>query len=262
MSTTCGQGLFLDVVAVALLLRVLDWLEIRVPWRVVVLCIGLYAVVIAAVWWQLNQVQSLVVTANRAGMLVALLTILGIAELCRRRALLGAVGLLAAVVIVSGSVNPLTRGVYDLRETEAGQAVQQIVAQQPEARWVNVGSLLPMAVAFESGATLYSGVKTYPVDDMWADIDPSGQYEQQGNRLAHMRWELGEGELRVSNSQADVALVAFDSCSAFARSMFNICSVTSKSIKDVSRFASSSCRDRQHCIFTRCTVANDRKCCT
>jgi hypothetical protein len=52
---------------------------------------------------------------------------------------------------------------------------------------------------------------------MWQQIDPSGQYKYQWNRLAGVSWAPGVGEPVVELPARDQIQVSFDSCSTFAR---------------------------------------------
>jgi hypothetical protein len=134
----------------------------------------------------------------------------------RRTVPIAAVALLVAALTIGAAVNPFYRGVYNLNETQIGQAVLE-VDDSESGTWVGTGGSEVMAVLVESGVEAYAGVQPYPPEEMWAEIDPSGQYEQEWNRLGHVRWAFGEGEPVVSNPQRDVILSTFDACSDFAQ---------------------------------------------
>lgn len=129
----------------------------------------------------------------------------------------GAAALLAASALIGWGVNPLYSGVFDLRDTEAGTAVQRLDDAHPSSRWVGIGGFIPTAMLVQSGVEQYNGVQTYPPHEMWRAIDPEGDFEQQWNRLGNVNWTAGEGEPEVTNPVRDQILVTFDSCSAFAQ---------------------------------------------
>jgi hypothetical protein len=124
--------------------------------------------------------------------------------------------LLVATVATTGNVNPVYRGLYDLRATHIGEQVLK-VEKSSEGNWVGVGSYSTMAVLVETGVESFTGVQTYPPKEMWKDIDPSSKYEAVWNRLAHVQWTFGKGEPKLSNPQPDVVNGTFDACSGFAQ---------------------------------------------
>ncbi|MFB9666351.1 hypothetical protein ACFFOW_16840 [Curtobacterium albidum] len=63
----------------------------------------------------------------------------------------------------------------------------------------------------------FNGVQTYPPEEMWREIDPTGRYEDAWNRLANVNWTPGTGEPVVSNPYRDQVSVTFDACSSFAQ---------------------------------------------
>jgi hypothetical protein len=132
-----------------------------------------------------------------------------------RPALAGAAFLVLAVLGSSG-VNPVYRGVYDLRETEVGKAVIELDEANGE-NWVGVGDRIVSAVLLQTGTQGYNGFQGAPSDTMWDEIDPSGQYEFAWNRLAGIFWVPGEGDPVVSNPVADQIQITFDACDEFAQ---------------------------------------------
>ncbi|KAB1663012.1 hypothetical protein [Pseudoclavibacter sp. CFCC 13611] len=208
----------LNVVAVALLVHRLDTLKRRGPWWIAtsaVLLVGLSVVVVAL---GLRRGHSTVTETSTVWIWVAVVLALAMAWVVRRRLLPAAVVLLLVSVALCGRVNPITLGVYDLRETEAGQAVQALSASDADARWVNVGGPEVMSVLFETGVAMYGGMQTYPPIQMWNEIDPASRYEYQWNRLAQVKWTFGAGEPIVTNPAPDAINVTFDACSEFAQS--------------------------------------------
>lgn len=134
----------------------------------------------------------------------------------RRTITVAAVFLLVASLSIGAAVNPFYRGIYNLNDTQIGQAVAETNEADP-GTWVGVGDYESMAVLVSSGVESYSGVQPYPSLEMWHDIDPDGEYEQAWNRLAHVRWAFGEGEPVSVNPQRDQVVSTFDACSTFAQ---------------------------------------------
>jgi hypothetical protein len=116
----------------------------------------------------------------------------------------------------SHSVNPLYRGVFDLRETEPSQAIQELDAETG-GTWVGVGDRLTTAMLLESGVEAFNGFQGAPNEEMWDVVDPDVRYEYEWNRLAGVSWTLGDGEPVVSNPYPDQISVTFDPCSDFAQ---------------------------------------------
>ena len=159
-----------------------------------------------------------VLGASHAWRIVVVLLAVGVLLVARRWVAPGALLLLAAAVVVGGGVNPLYRGVFDLAtQTTAGKAVSRIVDRQPDARWVGIGGYVPTAMLLETGAHSYNGVQTYPPEEMWDEIDPSGKSEEIWNRLANVNWLDGEGAPQLSLPVRDQIRVTFDGCSRFAQ---------------------------------------------
>jgi hypothetical protein len=129
---------------------------------------------------------------------------------------LAAVCLLVGTVVSAGLVNPLYRGIYDLRDTKIGEAILQ-VDEHDSGTWVAVGAPEVMAVLMETGVESLSGVQTYPPTELWKEVDPSGQYENVWNRLAHISWQFEPGEPVLTNPRPDVIAATLDPCSTFAQ---------------------------------------------
>lgn len=134
----------------------------------------------------------------------------------RRLVPLAAVLLLLATALTTVNVNPIYRGVFDLRDTQIGGVIND-VDSAAEGAWIGVGGYTTWALLVESGVESFSGVQTYPPDEMWDEIDPRKRFEAAWNRLAHVSWVFGRGEPTMTNPSADVVLATFDPCSQFAQ---------------------------------------------
>jgi len=147
----------------------------------------------------------------------AALIIVGVFAICVRRfAPLGVALVVVATLMLSWGVNPLYRGANDLSTTATGRAVDTVEEQSPGA-WLAVGDPEAMAILMQTVDESYSGVQNYPPKELWDDVDPTGRYEENWNRLAHIHWVAGPGEPRASNPSPDIVELTFDSCSAFAQ---------------------------------------------
>ncbi|SFR86423.1 hypothetical protein SAMN05428970_3302 [Agromyces sp. CF514] len=149
--------------------------------------------------------------------ILAPLSALALYLLGRAHGTAGVALLLVVGFITSATVNPVYRGVLDLRETDASAAIRAYDAEVPGARWVGVGEGITTAMLLESGVQGFNGFQGAPSRDLWSEVDPSGQYEFNWNRLAGVSWKPGEGEPVVANPYPDQILSTFDACSAFAQ---------------------------------------------
>jgi len=129
----------------------------------------------------------------------------------------GAAALLLLSVISSIGVNPLYRGVLDLRQTDMAGEIERLDAEQP-GTWVGIATTpLPTMLLVETGVSSLNGFQSSPSDDMWSEIDPDGDFEVIWNRLANVSWVSGEGDPAPRNPAPDQIQMTFDSCSAFAQ---------------------------------------------
>lgn len=143
--------------------------------------------------------------------------VLSVFFFARGRLLLGAFLTLLISLISTANVNPLYRGVLDLRETNAVAAIEAIDASEP-GDWVGIASTpLPTMMLVEAGVSSYNGFQSAPSAEMWDEIDPHGRSETKWNRLANVSWVLGEGEPDPRNPAPDQIQLTFDSCSPFAQ---------------------------------------------
>jgi hypothetical protein len=207
----------LTTVAVVVLALRLDELKVRAPWRVVALSVVSFCLVTLIPLTYLLGYNGDPLNAATAWPVILIAEAIAITAVQRGHLATTVGAFLITSLALGAGVNPVYVGVFNLNDTAAGRSVAAINAANPQARWVNVGGFLPLTMLFESGATVYGGVQTYPSPVMWRQIDPSGRYENNWNRLAHVRWKSGQGEPQVSNDRADKIVVTFDSCAAFAQ---------------------------------------------
>lgn len=124
--------------------------------------------------------------------------------------------LLACTLFATWGTNPLYKGVYNLNSSNIGRTVSSINSKDPGI-WIGVGSWVSAQILTEVPVTSLSGVQTYPVEGIWAALDPSGKYETEWNRLGHTRFSVKKGPVEISNPQPDVISVSFDPCRMSSR---------------------------------------------
>ena len=148
--------------------------------------------------------------------LIALVSAASIYFVARRRPVIGAALFLVIGVTGTITVNPIYVGVLDLRTAPVTQSVQKVNSRDTGV-WVGIGDVETSAVLMESGVTAFNGMQGAPSLKMWKEIDPTGQYRFNWNRLAGVGWVPGVGEPVVSNPAADQIISTFDACSQFAQ---------------------------------------------
>jgi hypothetical protein len=157
----------------------------------------------------------------------------------RRRIAAGAAVFVLVSVASAVGVNPVYVGVLDLRDTPVAEAIIQI-DESDQGTWLGVGDLIVPASLVESGVEAFNGTQGSPSLVMWKQIDPSGQYEYQWNRIGGVRWMEGVGEPVVSNPYPDQIESTFDACSVFAQAhvdhVLSSDPLTSPCLDEVARF--------------------------
>lgn len=90
-------------------------------------------------------------------------------------------------------VNPIQRGTAGVTETELARSIQEIVEEDPEAKWVAESLPYPMInYPIMQGAPTINSTSTYPDMKRWKKLDETGQYEEIYNRYAHILVEITE----------------------------------------------------------------------
>lgn len=148
---------------------------------------------------------------------LGLLLLAGVWFFARGRSMTGAVLLLVCLVVPGVTVNPLYRGVLDLRETATVAEIERLSAEDP-GEWVGIATTpLPTMMLVEAGVPSFNGFQSSPSAEMWDEIDPLNTHEAIWNRLANVSWVVGEGEPAPRNPAPDQIQLTFDSCGQFAR---------------------------------------------
>jgi hypothetical protein len=147
---------------------------------------------------------------------ISLVSALVIYLVGRRRTGLAAFAFLAIGIVTCALVNPVYVGILDLRTTAVSRAIVATNQRSPGS-WVGVGSSLNTAMLLESGVREYDGTQGAPSRVMWKQIDPSGAYSDEWNRLGSIQWTPKPGPPSVTNPAPDIIMVTFDACSTFSQ---------------------------------------------
>ena len=207
----------LAIVSVVVLSTRLSMARIRsVPWSVSWVTSGAVLLSVVMPWAYLRTSAPETIALSPSWKIAAVLLVVCAVAFSRQWIFAGSVVFLLASATVGLGVNPLYLGVYELNETVVGTEVQRIDSREP-GTWVGIGSYVPTAVLVQSGVKALNGVQTYPPEEMWDEIDPSGEYEDVWNRLANVGWEPGSGEPSVTSPVRDQIRITFDSCSSFGQ---------------------------------------------
>lgn len=132
------------------------------------------------------------------------------------RPTLGAAGALLIGIMASVAVNPLYRGVYDIRLTSLGQTIRR-VDRSDSGGWVSLAGLATTGILTEAGVQHWSGVYGVPDAALWSWIDPQDRYREIWNRYAYVLFTDDASNTPVQLVQDDVVVVNVDPCSPSMR---------------------------------------------
>lgn len=209
---------FASFVLIGSVVRDLDAENLAAPRRVTLVAVAIFVLV------QLGLVTAQVVVQGPSRVtggaplwwLYAALSVGAIYLFARRRFYWGVALFLIVTIASSATVNPVYRGVFDLRTTATSKSIVALNRAAPKT-WLGVGSLLVSSMLLESGVTGYNGTQGAPSREMWNQIDPHHKYAANWNRLGAVVWTVGHGAPVVTNPEVDVISSTFDACSAFAQ---------------------------------------------
>lgn len=110
---------------------------------------------------------------------------------CSKTELLPVVILSLVIVFAGGMVNPVQYSLANVQENPVADAVQEIVANDPDAIWTTESLAYPMGNnLMMQGASCVTSTHVYPDLELWRELDPSGQYEWIYNRYEHINLNL------------------------------------------------------------------------
>ena len=133
------------------------------------------------------------------------------------RRTLPSVLLLVVTFCVSGTANPLYRGVLDLRDTNIGRKIISLQHEHP-GTWLAIGDPGTAAMLRETAVDAYSGVQGWPSQQMWDQIDPHGSQAKLWNRYAQIWWTASPVKDAIRPTGPDSLRLRLDACSTFAQS--------------------------------------------
>lgn len=195
----------------------IDRFPSKFNWIVGVACGSLAALITLITWGRIRTVDPAILGMAPTWKIIAVLIVATVVLVfLRRGATAGAGLLLVASVLMGWGINPIYRGVFDLSKTETGIAIDNQDESEP-GTWVGVGSYETMALLVQSSVQSFSGVQNYPSDQMWKQIDPRSEFENEWNRLGQINWTFGNGAPQVENPQPNAISVTLDPCSSFAQ---------------------------------------------
>ncbi|MBO9555491.1 hypothetical protein [Cellulomonas sp.] len=211
-----GMGVGSILLLALVVARLRDLEDVRIPVWTTAASVATVLVWHWAVHVGLTRNAPQVLEASIAwGVLLAMLTV-AIGMFSRGRATVPGVLVALVALVVAGWVNPIYRGVFDMRATDVGRAIEEVDSEDPGS-WVSVGGPAGTAVLRETGVEAYSGVQGWPSLPMWDDLDPEGDDEQSWNRYAHVNWTADPAAPEIVLVTADVVQVRLDSCGPIAQ---------------------------------------------
>ncbi len=207
-----GLGL-VSIVVIGLVVHALDRDDLRAPWWLAVGVAGLVLVSHVVLSRVLSDRPAALAAAGPWFLLAAVMA--AAVLLYSRRAVVWAA---ACYLLLSGAlsawVNPVYRGVYDLRETEVARVVSDLDERVP-GRWVGVGDAWVGSLLTATGVGGFNAFQAAPDPDTWSVIDPRGRYEVEWNRFGNVGWTVDPAQPRIFNPAADQIRVNFDSCAPY-----------------------------------------------
>gem|GEM_PF-880983 len=150
--------------------------------------------------------------------LYSLFAAIVIGLLSARRVVSGGILLVIFGLVVSGTVNPLYRGLGVLESSPLLTEIHSLSAQGPSGRndvWVNFGGPDLNAPLVSAGVPTLNGSQLYPDRSFWSQFPNSKDYEIAWNRYANTYFAVGEpgSAASVKLLQQDLIMVTLDVCS-------------------------------------------------
>lgn len=196
----------------------------RIPWWVGAIAAGAATLVAVRVTWLALDafgadaiMDQLGPVALAAAVVVIVLFVTCVYLLGRGVIVWGSALLLILSLASAGLVNPVYRGVLDLRKTDIAQEIERLNADDPGA-WVGISATpLPTMLLIETAVPSFNGFQSAPSPEMWSEIDPGNEAVWVWNRLANVTWVAGDGDPEPRNPAPDQIQLTFDSCGDFAQ---------------------------------------------
>ena len=121
--------------------------------------------------------------------------------------------MVAAMLLMGATVNPMQQGFGDVLDNDLADAISGIVEQDPDGLWMVEGDGFPMTnYTIMLGAPTINCTNTYPVLSRWQQFDPEGLADYYYNRYAqiciHIIAEDDERDALELNSADDLQVYA------------------------------------------------------
>ncbi len=101
---------------------------------------------------------------------------------------------IVALLIPGFSVLPITKGADSVLEKPASHAVQKIVAEDADAKWIAYNDIISPQFLIANGAPTVNSVNYIPNMELWTELDPTGAYNEVYNRYSHVSCTFTEEE--------------------------------------------------------------------
>ncbi len=90
------------------------------------------------------------------------------------------------IIMCGVLVLPVSRGLDSLFEKPASHTVQQIVEEDPDAKWIGYDTIIFPQFLIANGAPTINSINYIPNMELWQKLDPTGQYNEVYNRYSHV----------------------------------------------------------------------------
>lgn len=145
-----------------------------------------------------------------AGILLFVIFVPLIADMDERFHKTAAAALGMAVLITSLAVNPLMCGLDAIYSRPVAKAVQEIVSEDQDGKWIAIDGGTAANFLIACGAPTINSVNYIPNMKMWKKLDPEGTQEEIYNRYAHIHVKLVDEETSMELKQEDVIRLKLD----------------------------------------------------
>lgn len=114
------------------------------------------------------------------------------------------VGLIATTILSGMTVHPLNKGLKVFYDKPVIKEIQEIVADEPKARWISVGTpyFLQNYVTV-TGVYMINSTNYFPNFDFWNVVDKERKYDEIYNRYAHLT-------INLTNEESSASLLSGD----------------------------------------------------
>lgn len=197
-----AQDMLAFVVAIILLVVLSRANEIAMPWGIsmVIVAVSVYPAVKYA-YDYFGKSKWFVVTAVGAIIAVVLLSCMLARENCLRRVSYFVMTL--GLLLVAMKINPVMCGTDAVRSRPVAKEIEEIVSEDPDAKWIALNSVCTPNYLIACGAPTYNSTNYIPNMDLWEILDPEGEYNECYNRYAHIGIDLTSGETSVELAATD-----------------------------------------------------------